>query len=204
VSGGGEAPTVLLFDGSANPGGSIAALLGGVREALAAEGVETEQVRLERNRFTGCYMCGECGHRRDLSCARPPADGLRRCARKLLAADGVVIGSPAYGAGVSPATQRLMAHLEQRRSARMEQSLAGKVAAAVVDVRNARSPRSLAVLTEWFRANDMVVVGQGRGTPGAGRTSAGHATTCQARDDADAAMAGLGRALALTLKRLRA
>jgi multimeric flavodoxin WrbA len=195
VSGGGDPPTVLLFDGSANPGGSIAALLERVREALAAEGLETEQVRLERNRFTGCYMCGECGHRRDLSCARPPADGLRRCARKLLAADGVVIGSPAYGAGVSPATQRLMAHLEQRRPAHGEQPLAGKVAAAVVDVRNARSLHSLAVLTGWFLANDMVVVGP---TPGAGPTTAGHAGA-----DADTTMAGLGRALALTLKRMK-
>ena len=196
---GGEPPKVLLFDGSANPGGSIAVLLDRVRQALAAEGVETELVRLERNRSTGCHMCGECGHRRDLSCARPPVDGLRRCARKLLAADGVVIGSPAYGAGVSPATQRLMAHLEQRRQLRGEQALAGKVAAAVVDVRNARSRHSLAVLTQWFCANEMVVVGQAAGTPGTGRPDSG-----QADDAALAAVASLGRAMAQTLERLRA
>jgi multimeric flavodoxin WrbA len=196
---GGEPPKVLLFDGSANPGGSIAALLECVREAVAAEGVGTESVRVERNRSTGCFMCGECGHKRDLGCARPPADGLRRCARRLLAADGVVIGSPAYGAGVSPATQRLMAHLEQRRQLHGAQVLAGKVAAAVVDVRNARSQHSLAVLTEWFRANGMVVVGQAGGTSGEGRVNTG-----RPGDDAAAAMAGLGRAVALTLKRLRA
>ena len=195
---GGEPPKVLLFDGSANPGGSIAVLLERVREALVAEDVEAELVRLERNRSTGCHMCGECGHRRDLSCARPPVDGLRRCARKLLAADGVVIGSPAYGAGVSPATQRLMAHLEQRRRVHGEQPLAGKVAAAVVDVRNARAQHSLAVLTQWFRANDMIVVGQAGGARREGRPTAGPAS-----EDASAAMAALGRAVALTLKRLR-
>jgi multimeric flavodoxin WrbA len=192
---GGEPPQVLLFDGSANPGGSIAALLGRLRAALVAEGVAAEVVRLERNRWTGCTMCGECGHRRDLSCARPPVDGLRRCARKLLAADGVVIGSPAYGAGVSPATQRLMAHLERRRQVHGGQPLAGKVAAAVVDVRNARSQHSLAVLGAWFRANDMIVAGQAGGTRGEGRPAAG-----QASDDAGAAMAALGRSLALTLR----
>jgi multimeric flavodoxin WrbA len=196
---GGEPPKVLLFDGSANPGGSIAALLECVREALVAEGIATELVRLERNRATGCYMCGECGHRRDLSCARPPVDGLRRCARKLLAADGVVIGSPAYGAGVSPATQRLMAHLERRRRLHGEQPLAGKVAAAVVDARNARAQHSLAVLTEWFVANDMVVVGPPAGTLGAGGPAAGRAD-----GEAAAAVAGLGRAVALALERLRA
>lgn len=197
MSGGDEPPKVLLFDGSANAGGSIAALLEGVREALVAEGVETELVRVERNRSTGCFMCGECGHRRDLGCARPPVDGLRRCARKLIAADGVVIGSPAYSAGVSPATQRLMAHLELRRRVRGEQPLAGKVAAAVVDVRNARSQHSLAVLTQWFRANDMVVVGQADGTPGAGRPR-------RDRADGEVAAAGLGIAVALALRRLRA
>lgn len=198
MSGGGALPKVLLFDGSANPGGSIAALLERVREALGAEGVEAELVRLERNRFTGCTMCGECGHRRDLGCARPPVDGLRRCARKLLAADGVVIGSPAYGAGVSPATQRLMAHLEQRRQAHGGQPLAGKVAAAVVDVRSARAQHSLAVLTQWFHANEMIVVGQAGGTRRDCRPTAG-----QASEDAGAAMAALGRAVALTLARLR-
>jgi len=199
VSSGGEPPKVLLFDGSANPGGSIAVLLACVRKALVSEGVEAELVRLERNRWTGCTMCGECGHRRDLSCARPPVDGLRRCARMLLAADGVVIGSPAYGAGVSPAMQRLMAHLEQRRQVHGGQPLAGKVAAAVVDVRNARAQHSLAVLTEWFRANDMIVVGPPAGTLGAGGPAAG-----QADGEAAASVAGLGRSVALTLKRLRA
>ncbi|MGE5229744.1 MAG: NAD(P)H-dependent oxidoreductase [Deltaproteobacteria bacterium] len=199
MSGGLEPPRVLLFDGSANPGSSIAPLLERVREALAAEGLEAELARLERNRFTGCTMCGECGHRRDLGCARPPADGLRRCARKLLAADGVVIGTPAYGAGVSPATQRLMAHLEQRRQVHGEQPLAGKVAAAVVDVRNARSQHSLAVLTQWFRANGMVVVDEAGVTRREDRAATGRAA-----DEADAAMARVGRAVASTLRRLRA
>ena len=110
-----------------------------------------------------------------------------------------MIGTPAYGAGVSPATQRLMAHLEQRRQVHPEQPLAGKVAAAVVDARNARSQHSLAVLTRWFRANGMVVADGAGGT----RRRDG-APTGRAADEADAAMARIGRAVAATLRRLRA
>jgi len=189
---------VLLFDGSANPGGAIAELLDHVRETLAVAGVEADYVRLERNRSTGCFMCGECAHKRDPRCARPPEDGLRRCARKLLAADGVVIGSPAYGAGGSPATQRLMAYLERRRPAHGEQPLACKAAAVVVDVRNQRAPHTFAAITEWFRANGMIVVGQARAPRETGGTGA-----MDAQGDARAAMVRLGGDLAWTLKRLQ-
>lgn len=183
---------VVLFDGSARPGGSITTLLARVAAELEAAGVETESLRLEKNPYTGCTMCGQCAHRRDLSCSLPPEDGLRRCVRKLLAADGLVVGSPAYSAKASPAAQALMVRAAATKRTGVDHPLACKVAAAVVDTRSVGSVGTYGTLIEWFRANEMIVVGadvRGRGT---GAVTQG---------DGDAAAAGLGRSLAWTLRR---
>ncbi len=143
---------VVVFDGSARTGGSITGLLGRVAAELRAQGIETERLLLEKNEHTGCCGCGECAHKRDLSCHRPPADGLRRCVRRVIAADGVIIGSPAYSARCSPSAQALMVHAAQARRAGDADPLACKVAAAVVDVRSVGSGGTRRTLTEWFLA----------------------------------------------------
>ena len=184
---------VVVFDGSGRPGGSITVLLARVRDELEAEGVETEALRLEKNPYTGCTVCGQCAHRRDLSCSHPPEDGLRRCVRKLIAADGLVIGSPAYSAKCSPAAQALMVRADQARRAGVDDPLAGKVAGAVVDVRSPGSAGTYRTLTEWFSRHGMIVVDGSCFAHGAG---------AKGDDDGPEAMAALGRAMAGSLKRL--
>ena len=191
---------VVAFDGSARKGGSIAYLLERVLAELRAKGVETELLRLEKNALTGCCGCGQCAHKLDLlSCHRPPADGLRRCVRKMIESDGVIIGSPVYSARCSPAAQSLMLRASQAKRAGDDHPLACKVAAAVVDLRSAGSAGTLRTLTEWFRANEMIVVG-------AGPRGSGARVAVTERDDVGAAAmaADLGRAMAWTLRRLRA
>jgi multimeric flavodoxin WrbA len=188
---------VVLFDGSAHPGSSIAGLLSRLHDALVDQGVHAEQVRLQVDPRTGCCLCCQCAHKPDASCHRPPQDGLRRCLRKLQAADGIVIGSPAYIAGVSPATQRLMARVGQSQAQDGESPLARKVAAAVVDVRNQLAPHTLASITRWFHANEMIVVGESAASGGAGAPASPKGDGDQAED-----MADLGRTMALALRRL--
>ena len=52
---------VVVFDGSVRPGGGVTALLARVGDELEAEGIETEALRLEKNPYTGCSVCGQCG-----------------------------------------------------------------------------------------------------------------------------------------------
>lgn len=123
----------MAFDGSKEPRGAVGRRVSLVVERLQAAGVEAEVVRIERVSGTGCFMCGRCGHRTgDIACSSPPEDGLRRCARKLKAADAVVIGTPVYGARSSPATQELLIRLEHDRRERGDTRLAGTPAAVVV------------------------------------------------------------------------
>ena len=124
---------VVAFDGSKEPRGPVGRRVSLVVERLAAAGVEAELVRIEKVHGTGCYMCGRCGHRTgDIACSSPPEDGLRRCVRKIKAADAVVIGSPAYGTHSSPTTQELLLRLEHDRRERGDTRLAGKPTAVVV------------------------------------------------------------------------
>ena len=124
---------VVAFDGSKEPRGPVGVRLSSLVERLKAQGVEAELVRIEKVRVTGCTMCGQCGHRTALvSCSRPPEDGLRRCVRKVKAADAVVIGTPVYGTHGSPTTQELLIRLEHDRRERGDTRLAGKPAVVVV------------------------------------------------------------------------
>jgi multimeric flavodoxin WrbA len=124
---------VVVFDGSREPRGLVGVRLSSLVERLRAHEVEAELVRLEKVRFTGCTGCGQCAHRTcDIGCSSPPEDGLRRCVRKIKAADAAVIGTPVYGAHGSPATQQLLIRLEHDRRERGDTRLAGKPAVVVV------------------------------------------------------------------------
>ncbi len=125
---------VVAFDGGTYRQGPVGTRLRLLVDALAAEGVEAELVWLEKDRRTGCYMCGQCGHKTgDIACSRPSEDGLRRCVRKIKAADAVVLGTPVYTMRPSPATQELLNRLDHDWLERNDRRLAGKVAAVVVD-----------------------------------------------------------------------
>jgi multimeric flavodoxin WrbA len=124
---------VVVFDGSREPRGPVGVRLRDVVERLREFDVEAEPVRLETVRVTGCTGCGQCAHRTcDIGCSSPPSDGLRRCARKIKAADALVIGTPVYAMHGSPATQKLLIRLEHDRRERGDRSLAGKAAVVVV------------------------------------------------------------------------
>jgi multimeric flavodoxin WrbA len=124
---------IVVFDGSKEPRGPVGVRLSRLVEQLCARGVEAEVVRIEKVRATGCTMCGQCGHRTVLvGCSRPAEDGLRRCVRRIRAADAVVVGTPVYGTHGSPTTQGLLIRLEHDRRERDDTRLAGRPAFVVV------------------------------------------------------------------------
>jgi multimeric flavodoxin WrbA len=131
-----------------------------VVEGLQAAGVEAELVRLERVRQTGCTMCAQCGHRtRDISCAAPPEDGLRRAVRKLKAADAIVIGTPAYGTNSSPATQEVLIRLEHDRREKGDVRLAGKPAVVIAGPRGRGTGAVVDAVRRQLEAHAVTVVG---------------------------------------------
>jgi multimeric flavodoxin WrbA len=192
-----RAMKIVAFDGSTYRQTPVGVRVQRLLDSLAAEGAETELVRLEKDGRTGCTACGRCGHRLDLKCSDPPEDGLRSCVRKLRAADAVIIGTPVYSTRGSPATQALLNRLEHDRLGRDDSRLAGKPAAVVVDPRRAGAAAVAAGVGRRLRANGLMVVA------GAGPPDEGGATEQAAAGDGPPDVGELTRALldALGLER---
>jgi multimeric flavodoxin WrbA len=190
---------VVAFNGSSRKDGNTAILLRTVLAELEAEGVETELVQLHDKRFTGCTACLSCAKTRDNRCSGVKDDGLNDCVEKMVAADGIIIGSPTYYANCTATTQALM----ERAGYATRQSgnpLARKVGAAVVAVRRGGAIHAFDSINHWFQINEMIVIGSSYWNIAIGREIG------EVEQDAEgmATMKNLGRNMAWALKRLTA
>lgn len=188
---------VVAFNGSTRKDGNTAILLRRVLDELHAAGIETELVQLAGMRLAGCTGCLRCAETADDRCSGLPDDGLNACLEKLLAADGILIGSPTYYANCTAGTQALMerAGYATRRNG---SPLARKVGAAVVAVRRGGAIHALDSITHWFQINGMLVVGSSYWNLGIGRDVG----DVEGDDEGLQTMVDLGRTMAWALHRL--
>ena len=92
---------VIAFSGSARKGGNTAILIREVLAELEKEGITTELVELSGKKINGCTACMKCFDNKDQRCSVKD-DIINDCIEKMLAADGIIIGSPTYFADLSP------------------------------------------------------------------------------------------------------
>jgi len=191
---------VVAFNGSSRKGGNTAILLRRVLTELEAEGIETELVQLYNKRFRGCTACLKCGETKNNTCSGQKDDGLNECVAKMIAADGIIIGSPTYYANCTATTQALLerAGYATRRSG--GDVLARKVAAAVVAARRGGAIHAFDSINHWFQIGGMIVVGSSYWNMGYGLDIG------DVENDAEgmANMEHLGRTMAWVLKKLNA
>jgi multimeric flavodoxin WrbA len=179
---------VVAFDGGSYRQGPVGTRLRLLLDELAAEGVEVELLWLEKERRTGCHMCGQCGHKTgDVFCSRPSEDGLRRCVRKIKAADAVVVGTPAYSVRPSPTTQQLLNRLDHDWLERDDRRLAGKLGAVVVGPGSAGAGVVAEAVATRLRERGMRLIEPEAPPDGSGG------------EDPSAAMTALARALTAAL-----
>ena len=115
-----------------------------------AEGVETELIQVGGLALRGCAACGYCSSHGECVFRDDPVN---ETAKKLEAADGLVIGSPVYYA--SP-NGTLLAFLD-RLFLSTHFSKQMKVGAAVVSCRRAGNTASFDVLNKYFTISSMPV-----------------------------------------------
>jgi multimeric flavodoxin WrbA len=148
---------VVAFNGSARKGGNTAILLGYVLKELEKEGIETELVELSGAKIHGCLSCRECSINKDRRCAQKGDSG-NALIEKMIAADGILLGSPTYVADVSPEIKALM-----DRACLVSKANGGlfrrKVGAAVVAVRRAGAIHAFDALNHFFLIGEMIVPG---------------------------------------------
>ena len=189
---------VVAFNGSSRKDGNTAILIRYVLAELEREGIETELVQLAGEDLIGCTDCGTCAQTKDNTCSAAD-DIINDCIEKMLAADGIVIGSPVYFGNCTASTQALIERCgyATRKSG---SPLARKAGAAVVAVRRAGAMHAFDSINHFFQIAQMVVVGSSYWNIGIGRDVG------EVERDAEGVetMKTLGRTMAWALKKLNA
>lgn len=189
---------VVAFNGSPRKTGNTRFLIGRVCAELEAEGISTEVVQLGGTDIHGCRACYRCFETRDGRCAFGK-DILNDCVAKMVAADGIIIGSPTYFASVSAEVKALI-----DRSGLVclasGVTLKRKIGAAVVAVRRAGALPVLDAINHFFHLQQMIVPGASYWNLGVGREPG----QVEGDEEGMRTMKTLGENLAWLLKKTKA
>jgi multimeric flavodoxin WrbA len=187
---------VVAFNGSPRKDGNTAALIAHALRALEQEGIETELVQLAGTKLQGCRACRGCFRNQDQRCVVKD-DVLNDCVQKMIAADGIILGSPTYFADL---TAEMKALIDRSGYVALANGrlLRRKVGAAVVAVRRAGSIHVFDSINHFFLIGEMIVPGSTYWNMGIGREKG------EVQEDAEGVrtMETLGRNMAWLLKKL--
>ena len=148
---------IIAFCGSGRKESNTKLLLEAVLKPLADAGAETELIELAGNEIRGCMACYVCFLEKDGTCVLKK-DIVNNCIAKMVAADAIILGSPAYCADVSSEMKALI-----DRSGMVSQANGGlykrKLGAAVVAVARSGAIHASDTMNHFFLAHQMIVVG---------------------------------------------
>jgi len=149
---------VVGFNGSPRKDGNTSILINHVFNELAKQGVETELVQLAEKELRGCIACYKCEENKDRQCA-VKTDAANEYIEKMLAAEGIILGSPVYFNDVTTEMKALIDRtgFVSRANGRMFKN---KVGAAVAAVRRAGAVHTLDTMAHFFLSGEMIIVGR--------------------------------------------
>lgn len=160
---------VVAFNGSAREDGNTALLLRQTLGELEKEGIQTELVPLAGQAVRGCKACGWCREHPVKRCVMDD-DIVNASIEKMLAADGILLGSPVYFADITSEMKALIdrSGYVARSNANMFQRKAG---AAVIAVRRAGAIHAFDTLNHFFLIGQMIIPGSDYWNIGIGRAA---------------------------------
>lgn len=185
--------SVIMFNGSPRPNGNTILCLRRIQERIERAGIATEIVSLAELRVEPCRACGGCrGKRR---CVQD--DDLNALLAKMIAADGIIIGSPTWFGSVTSWVKNLIdrAGFVSRMNDHLFKHKAGT---PVIAVRRGGAVQVYNEIMSFFAINHFFMVGSSYWNfafglhPG---EAAGDAEGMQTMDDIADNMAYLLRAL---------
>jgi multimeric flavodoxin WrbA len=148
---------VVAFNGSARKDGNTAVLLKRVLGVLEAEGIQTELIQLAGEQIHGCTACRTCFETKNQRCVITD-DNVNVYLQKMLAADGVILGSPTYFGMMSSEMKAFIDRAGFVCRATPD-ALKFKVGAAVAVARRAGAMTTFDALNNFFLINQMIVPG---------------------------------------------
>jgi len=148
---------VVAFNGSARRDGNTALLIRAVFGELEKAGIATELVQLANRPVRGCTACMQCWERKDGKCVIG-GDIVNQALEQMVAADGIILGSPTYFADVTSEMKALIDRTGMVNRANGD-LLARKAGAGVVAVRRGGSMHTLQTLQNFFLIGQMIIPG---------------------------------------------
>ncbi len=146
---------VVAFNGSPRKTGNTSILIRAVLDELEKEGIETEFVQIGGQPLRGCVACMKCLKDKNQRCANDD-DNMNEYIEKMIAADGILLGSPTYFATVSTEIKALIDRAGY--VARVNGSLfKRKVGAGVVAMRRAGSVNVFDTMNHLFTISEMII-----------------------------------------------
>ncbi len=159
---------VVGFSGSPRENGNTVFLVETALKQLGKHGIETELIRLGDKKLEQCTGCYACVKQKQCSIE----DDFLQLFQKILAADGIILGSPAYHSSITPKLKALLDRagflgrwvtneMKAENSTYQWQGTAfsGKVVAPITVARRAGQNFAFAQLLLWATVNDFIVVG---------------------------------------------
>ncbi|MDR0907277.1 MAG: flavodoxin family protein [Rikenellaceae bacterium] len=150
---------VVAINGSPRKEGNTALALGAMGEVFKSEGIELEIIHIGAQAIHGCMGCGACGRNRNGKCI-VAGDAVNEAVQKMSAADGIVLGSPVYYAGIA-GTMKCFLDRAFYVAGANGGLFAGKVGTAVVSARRSGTTPTFAGLNYYLTIANMFVAGSG-------------------------------------------
>jgi len=147
----------IAFNGSPRPKGNTYQAIQTVFQELSREGIETELIQVGGQLIHGCLACYKCLERKDRRCIQKD-DPVNEYIEKMVASDGIILGSPVYFSDVTPEIKALIdrAGLVCRMNGDL---LKRRVGAAIVSMRRAGGTHAFSTLNFFFLIGGMIVPG---------------------------------------------
>jgi multimeric flavodoxin WrbA len=187
---------VIAISGSSRKDGNTAILLKTALDEVERGGIEGELIQLAKNPLIGCTACNQCREKKDQKCAIDN-DNFNDYFSKMVAADGILLGSPVYFSNVTATMKGLIERCG--RVARANGNLLKrKVGAAVVAVRRAGSIHTFDTINHLFQHAQMIIPGSTYWNMGLGGASG------EVESDAEGlqTMQNLGKNMVWLLKKI--
>jgi multimeric flavodoxin WrbA len=153
---GGLRMKVVAFNGSPRKDGNTSTLIRHIMTELERQDVETEMIHL-RGPIQGCIACLKCFENKDCKCILEE-DVVNICIKKMIEADGIILGSPTYFADLTPELKSLIDRAGFVGKANGDM-FKHKVGAAVVAVRRAGAVHVFDSINHFFLISQMIIPG---------------------------------------------
>ena len=147
---------VIAINGSPKKEGNTFHALRLVGEELIAQGIEFEMLHVGNRMIHGCTACRKCAETMDLRCSGVPNDDFNKINQQIYEADGILLGSPVYYAGIAGTMKSFLDRLYYVSGANGG-LFRQKVGAAVIAVRRSGGSSTFDCLNHYLNISEMII-----------------------------------------------